>query len=136
MARKLKPLPRYCYGYRDRHGRYRVYLRRPGRKGIALPSDPDSPEFWQQYSGALAESAPVIIVGAERSKPGTAAQAVAHYLASAAFAELAPSTRAMRRAILERFREDHGDKRMRLLNDKGVEKLLATLRPWAQRNWL
>jgi hypothetical protein len=42
----------------------------------------------------------------------------------------------MRRAILERFREQHGDKRIRLLNDKGVEKLLATLPPWAQRNWL
>ena len=42
----------------------------------------------------------------------------------------------MRRAILERFRVEHGEKRIRKLEAERVKRLLATMRPWAQRNWL
>jgi integrase len=40
----------------------------------------------------------------------------------------------MRRAILERFRAEHGDKRIRKLQAEHVVRLLGKLRPYAQRN--
>ena len=42
----------------------------------------------------------------------------------------------MRRAILERFREDHGDKRIALLPREVVRRLLDKKTPAAARNWL
>jgi integrase len=42
----------------------------------------------------------------------------------------------MRRAILERFRAEHGDKRIRKLQAEHVARLLQKLRPYAQRNML
>jgi integrase len=77
-----------------------------------------------------------IEIGASRTQPGTVAHAVARYLGSTAFEELAPSTRAMRHAILERFRTEHGDKRIRKLQAEHVARLLQKLRPYAQRNML
>jgi hypothetical protein len=42
----------------------------------------------------------------------------------------------MRRRILERFREGHGDKRLRKLEPEHVARLIGKLRPWVQRNWM
>jgi integrase len=133
MGRHLSRLPRYVHGYLDRHGRPRHYLRRPGRKEVPLPGLPWSTEFMDAYDAAMNRAVPIII-GAKRSAPGTVAEAVARYLGSVAFAGLAPSTQAMRRAILERFRAEHGDKRIRKLEPEHVARLLGKLRPFAQRN--
>jgi hypothetical protein len=81
-------LPRYVHAYLDRHGRPRHYLRRPGRKEVPLPGLPWSTEFMDAYEVAVNQAAPIVI-GAKRSVPGTAAEAVARYLGSAAFAGLA-----------------------------------------------
>src|SRR4051812_13293115 len=106
MGPRVSRLPRYVHGYLDRHGKPRHYLRRAGRKEIALPGLPWSTEFMDAYELAMSRAAPIVL-GAKRSVPGTVAAAVAYYLGSAAFAALAPSTRAMRRAILQRFRDEH-----------------------------
>jgi integrase len=43
----------------------------------------------------------------------------------------------MRRAIIERFRVEHGDKRVALLKREHILKMLARLeRPYAQKNWI
>jgi integrase len=131
--RVIRRLPKYVHGYLDRHGKPRHYLRRPGRKEIPLPGMPWSPEFMETYAAAMSQAAPIVI-GAKRSTPGTVAEAVARYLSSAAFAGLAPSTQAMRRAILQRFRDQHGEKRIRKLEPAHVARLLGKLRPYAQRN--
>jgi integrase len=129
----MRRLPKYVHGYLDRHGKPRHYLRRPGRKEIPLPGMPWSPEFMEAYAAAMSQAAPIVI-GAKRSAPGTVAEAVARYLSSAAFAGLAPSTQGMRRAILQRFRDQHGEKRIRKLEPEHVARLLGKLRPYAQRN--
>ena len=116
----------------DRHGKPRHYLRRPGRREAPLPGMPWSTDSWRPTSSFI-RAAPVVI-GAKRSVPGTVAEAVARYLASAALAALAPSTQAMRRAILQRFRDEHGDKRLRKLQPEHVARLISKLRPYAQRN--
>jgi hypothetical protein len=43
---------RYIKAYRDRHGKPRYYLRRPGFKTVALPSPAGSPEFMAAYTAA------------------------------------------------------------------------------------
>jgi hypothetical protein len=102
-------LPQYVHGYLDRHGKPRHYFRRPGRVSTPLPGLPWSDEFMTAYVAALNNSLPVTI-GISRTKPGTVEEAVARYLGSIAFGNFQPSTQAMRRAILERFRVEHGDK--------------------------
>src|SRR5262245_9565985 len=135
MGPRLK-LPKYVHGYIDRHGKPRHYLRRRGRKDVPLPGLPWSTEFMDAYQAAIHSALPILI-GAHRSAPGTVAEAVARYLGSAAFAtELAVSTQGMRRAILERFRGEHGDKRLRKLHGEHVARLIGRLRPFAQRNML
>jgi integrase len=128
-------LPKYVHGYLDRHGKPRHYLRRRGRKEVPLPP-PSSPDFTAAYESALNEALPIII-GASRTRPGTVEEAVARYLGSAAFTQqLAPSSQAMRRRILERLRAEHGDKRLRYLEAEHVARLLGRLRPWVQRNFM
>jgi integrase len=136
MGRGLRRLPRYVHGYLDRHGKPRHYLRQLGRKDVPLPGLPWSVEFMEAYEAAKNQAGSVVI-GAKRTVPGTVAEAVARYLGSGAFtSELATSTQGMRRAILERFRVEHGDKRLRKLQSEHIGRLLGRLRPYAQRNML
>ncbi len=117
----------YAHEYKDRHGRLRRYVRRPGFRQVPLPGLPGSTEFMEAYRAALdgAEPAPRIEVGASRSQPGTVAAAVAGYLGSTAFANLATGTQAYRRQLLDRFRAEHGDKRIATLEHKHVDGLIA-----------
>ena len=102
----------FVNSFRDRHGRVRHYFRRPGSKAIALPGLPGSAEFMDAYQIALA-GAPIRDIGASRTKAGTINAAIAAYYRSKSFTEaLAPATQRMRRNILERFRAEHGDKRI------------------------
>ena len=78
-----------------------------------------------------------IAIGAKRNAPGTVAYAVAAYLDSRShFGRLAPGTQAMQRAILERFREAHGDLPFKTMPEKFVAWLLDHKKPHAARNWL
>ena len=96
---------------------------------------PGSAEFMAAYQAALAT--PHIEIGAAtRSKPGSVSTAIAAYYGSPDFAVLAPGTKAMRRAILERFRNEHGDKPIALLPQKFIGLILAKMKPHAARNWL
>jgi integrase len=120
----------------DRHGRVRHYFRRPGSKAIALPGLPGSAEFMEAYQIALA-GAPMHGVGASRTTAGTINAAVAAYYRSTSFTQaLAPATQRMRRNIVERFRAEHGDKRIALLQRNHIAKILETMKPYAQKNWL
>jgi len=129
----------YVNSFRDRHGRVRHYFRRPGSKGIALPGLPGSAEFMDAYQAALAGAAIPNRgeIGASRTTTGTVNAAIVAYYGSDAFAKsLAPSTQAMRRAILERFRAQHGEKRIALLQPAHIVKLLEGTKPFAQKNWI
>ena len=69
-------LPKYVHAYLDRHGKPRHYMRRPGRKEVALPGLPWSTEFMDAYQQALNNSQHLTI-GIRRTKPGTVEEAVA-----------------------------------------------------------
>jgi hypothetical protein len=86
-----------------------------GHPRIPLPGLEGSEEFAAAYSAALAATAgPTSMIGASRAKPGTVSALVAAYFGwmVSAEGELSPETQRSRRHILERFREEHGDKRI------------------------
>jgi integrase len=129
----------YVNTFRDRHGRLRRYFRLPGCRSVALPGLPGSVEFMEAYQAALAgEIAPRIEIGASRTKPGTIAALTVAYFNSLTFHSLAPETKRTRRNILDRFRTEHGDKRVALLQRGHIEKMVVSkaATPAAARNFI
>jgi hypothetical protein len=115
--------PKYVHGFIDRHGRPRFYFRRAGFKRVPLPGLLWSPEFMEKYQTALDET-PRVEVGAARTVAGTVNAVVIGYFASAAFQNLAPASRQHYRGIIERFRREHGDKRIAKLERRNVIAML------------
>ena len=127
----------YIHEFVDRHGKVRRYFRRPGYKRIPLAGVPGSDEFMTAYQLALAGQTPRVDVGASlRTKPGSVNAAIVAYYNSLAFRSLAPGTQQMRRNILERFRSEHGEKRIALLPHEFIVRTLGKKSPAAARNWL
>jgi hypothetical protein len=96
---------------------------------------PHSPAFMAIYEAAMAEQPASPIIGASRTVPGTVNAAMVSYYGSTAFAALAKSTRGSRRAILECFRNDHGDKRAALMHTQALQNILNSKTAIVQRNW-
>ncbi|WP_298106487.1 tyrosine-type recombinase/integrase [Bradyrhizobium sp.] len=129
-------LPPGVHGYETQHGKPVFYFRRPGYPKIRLRGHPGSTEFMDAYDAAKAGRQPIEI-GAKRTKPGTVNAAIVGYYQSSAFKDgLAKSTQDSRRAILERFREDHGDKRVALMHGTALQNILNGKTPAVQRNWV
>lgn len=134
-----KMLLKYIHEFKDRHGKTRRYVRRPGFKRVALPEDTGSPEFVEAYRLALDDkTAARIEVGASKVLPGTIGDLVVRYYRSTEFLGLKASTRATYRNIIEPFRADHGDKRVALLQRHHVKDMLAKKAgtPTAANNFL
>ena len=121
---------KYVQSYRGYH-----YFRRRGSPYVQLPGIVGSTEFMEAYSQALA-AGPVAIGKSSRSTPGSISAAIADYYGSQAFRSLTGGTPAMRRAILERFREEYGHKRLAGLPKELIVILLDRMAPHAARNWL
>jgi integrase len=130
----------YIHEFRDRHGKLRRYVRLPNGKRFPLPGAPGTDQFMAAYQAALAGEAPPprSNIGAGRTQPGTINAAVVSYFNSAAFQKMAPESRRTRRGILERFRVEHGDKRIALLQRSHVDRMVAAkaATPVAARNFL
>lgn len=126
----------YVHTYRDRHGHVRRYFRQPGRPKIVLAGEPGSREFMDSYRAAQVTAAQKPAIGIDRNSPDSIARWVGLYLDSAAFAALAPDTRRTRRNLLERFRAKYGDKRAAMLDQQGIENVIAPLTPVVARNFL
>jgi integrase len=121
---------KYVQSYRGYH-----YFRRRGSPYVQLPGIPGSAEFMDAYQRALA-AAPVAIGVSKRSGPGSVSAAIAEYYGSQAFRSQTGGTPALRRQILERFREQHGNKCLAALPTEFIVALLDTMAPHAARNWL
>lgn len=106
----------------DRHGRLRFYFRKPGYPRVALPGPYGGPEFLAAYHAATeGKPAPV---GAGRTIPGSINDVVASYYESPAFRSLAVSTARVYQNILERFREQHGNKGVAAMEPRHVRAIL------------
>ena len=129
-------LPKYTHGYINQHGRPCFYLRRPGHKKVRLPGLPWSPEFMAAREVALKGGWIEQEVGAKRTVAGTVNAALVSYYQTSAFKDgLAESSQKMRRAILERFREEHGDKRIALMHKGALQNILNKKSPAAAADW-
>jgi integrase len=99
----------------------------------------DRPAFRFQgpwaHQQALA-AAPVVVGASKRSKPGSVSAAIAEFYGSQAFRSLTGGSPAKRRAILERFREKHGQMPLASLPKEFIVALLDTMPPHAALNWL
>jgi integrase len=126
--------PKFVQAFIDRNGKPRFYFRRPGFKSLPLPGLPWSPQFMEVYEVAL--SGQPLQIGAHRSKPGTVSTAIVGYYHDQSFLTLAPSTKRSLRGILERFRAEHGEKRIALLHRQHIINLLRTKKRFAARHWL
>jgi integrase len=127
-------LPKYTQAWVDSEGRPHHYFRRPCYPRVPLKGLPWSPQFMADYEAAL--QGPQLQIGAKRTKPGSLDVAVIAYYTSLEFRSLALGTQKMRRAILERFRREHGDKPIALLPQKFIAVMLSKMKPFAARNWL
>jgi integrase len=126
---------KYINHYRDCRGQQRYYFRRRGQSQIALPGSPGSPEFETAYNAALA-SLKIRAVGQDRSMPGTISAAIGGYYTHNTFLMLGENTRKMRRAVLERLRNHHGDKPLAKLTREHVAVILGRQKPFAAHNTL
>jgi hypothetical protein len=88
---------RYVHEYRDRHGKVRRYLRRPGMPRVALPGLPGSAEFMSAYQAALAE--PRQVRQSEHGQ-GTFGCLVKDYYGSPEFCNLRPNSQRVYRLVL------------------------------------
>ena len=70
--------------------------------------------------------------------PGTIASLVALYAVQCAKFnyQIAAETRRTQWAILQRFRDEHGEKRVAMLKRQHVEAMLADKAPYPRRNWI
>lgn len=106
----------HIHEYRDRHGKVRRYVRRPGTQRIALPGLPGSPEFMETYQAAMTGAVPV---KASRHKPGSLGALAAEFFVSTEFINLKPSSQATYRTVLSPVLSKDGH---RFVRDLPVDK--------------
>lgn len=132
-------LPRFCSEFADRHGKIHVRFRRKGQASYYFKAMAWTPEFMQEYQACLdGDAAPAIQPGINRSKPGTFSALIAAYYASPEFMGLRSSTQNTYRGIIERFRAQHGDKRVASIERKHIKAIIGGLHatPAAANNLL
>jgi integrase len=126
---------KHVNSFYDRHGKLRHLVRVPGHKAKTLPGAPGSEQFMAAYYAAL--SLDPVEIGLSRTKAGSFDALIVEYYKSKVFTDgFADATQRMRRAILERWRADHGNKRVAHLQPIHVRKFLEQKKPYAQKNWL
>lgn len=120
--------------YRDRQGKWRYYFRRKGKRK-ALPGQPGSVEFLKAYSEAVQPPAPA---PSGCIDPGSFESLCRSYRASAAFTELAQTTRTNMGYVIDQLIRDHGPKLTRDLSRRHVVAMKNALKakPGACNNML
>ncbi|MFE3838333.1 hypothetical protein [Pseudogemmobacter sonorensis] len=119
----LRKPPRYCQGFEDRHGTFRWYYRRPGFPRCALPGLPWTPEFMAAYEKAA--NGEKLEIGVKQTIAGSVSALVVSFYKTSDFTNLSDSTKATYRGIIERFRAEHGDKRVAHMERKHLQKLVS-----------
>jgi integrase len=109
----------------DRHGNVRIYFRRKGQRKIRFRETPGTGAFDAEYMLAFSgNKSPPQSLGRDRAAtPGTMQWLCEQYYTSATFQMLAPSTRKMRRGILEEICQRAGNFRFAMMEPQHVAKL-------------
>lgn len=101
----------YVQAFKDRHGVQRYYYRRDGQR-FPLPGNPGEDAFMSAYAGAAAlfERAPTMQSHAPAA--GTFDALCVAYYRSPAFTLMRPASKRTYRLILDKWRGEHGRKRV------------------------
>lgn len=110
--------------YTDRHGKRRWRFRRDGFQA-ELGTEYGSDDFIRRYEAAEIGSKTKGMIGAERTIPGSVNALVASWYRTPDFLDLADSTRAVYRGIIEPFRMKYGNLPVRQMRRKDVQKIMA-----------
>ncbi len=125
-----KRKPPYVKGpYVDSRGELRAQFRRPGfpMNGANLPLPVWSEQFMAVYTKAMSGERERTDVGRSKTIPGSFSDLIASYYRTPGYLNLAPITRKTYRNDMERFRKEHGDKRVTALTSEHIDKLLALM---------
>ena len=112
--------------FRDRHGKIRYRFRRKGYPSHYFKAAFGTKDFEREYAACLEAEPPAI--GADRIIPGSVSDVIARYYRDSAFLDLRPSTQAVYRGVLERFRSQFGDKPMRSFDAQVIQRALNAMR--------
>src|SRR5262249_44646612 len=130
---------RYVNAFRNRKrrdGKVRYYFRRRGQPAIPLAGLPGSDAFMQSYALALNAGPEPVEVGASRTLPGTINALCVSYYRSIEWSQLNATTQAKRKRVIERFRAQHGAKRVATLQPEHIVTMLNNIESAAaQRYW-
>jgi len=114
----------YVHEYRDRHGKLRRYVRRPGSRRVPLPGIPGSPEFMHAYQEAVSNAEPIARF---RPKTGTLGALAADFYQSVIFANLSSSSSATYRWVLDPVVQRDGHRLVRDLQPDKARKLIQEI---------
>lgn len=116
---------KYVYRYRDRHGKWRQYLRRPGCKSIPLPGAWGSPEFMAAYQAAIAAPAEPISDGSITA--GSMHALAVKFFGSVEYANLKPSSQRTYRLVIETVCERCGDRPVKDMPREAAQKIILEI---------
>jgi len=129
MKKTRSGLPKHCCWNLDREGGKRRVRFRKGSISTYLTGIPWSEDFMRQYAAALEgvalQEQEATEVGATRTIPGSFDALCVSYYRSPKFRVLEPSTQAVRRKVLERFRNDHGKKPVARLTRAHIAEIIG-----------
>ncbi|MCB2076069.1 MAG: tyrosine-type recombinase/integrase [Novosphingobium sp.] len=127
---KKRWLPKWVSEYPDRHGKPRYRFRRTGYAQYLFKHAPGTEGFRQEYKaccdGIAAER---ISPGADRILPGTFDDLIARYYRSPDFLDPSDRTREVYRGVIERWRKTYGGARVRDLEARHIEDMMAEMLP-------
>jgi integrase len=126
MLRTKSGLPKHCCWNTDQRGNRYVRFRKGGFTTY-LTGIPWSEDLMRQYATALegVNSKATGDVGVERTKSGSFNALVVSYYRSPEFRGLKASTQTVRRNIIERFRNEHGDKPISRLGRVHIKEIIG-----------
>lgn len=119
----LENLPKYVSSYLDRHGKRRYRFRRRG-VDVPLKAHPGtranpSAEYKMLLAGQQPANSNQLVAA------GTIDDLIIRFYSSVDFNNAADRTKAKNRAILDKFRSEHGSKRVDTIKSNHVEALLV-----------
>jgi integrase len=115
---------RYVVEDRDRHGNVRVYLRVPGKPKLRLWQEPGTPEFDAEYRRAIAgEIKPKSTQRPAAPASGSLRALCVSYYGCAEYKRMELRSRHVRRLILDKLCDAHGDKPIALMEPRHVRRI-------------
>lgn len=123
MARLDLP---YVKAFKDRHGKPRLYFRRKGYRGVALPGKIGSVEFMTAYADAAGQHDEGG-AGQRKTKPKTIRALRVAYYTTAAYKNLSGRTQHAYRLMIDKAMAKHDDKSALAIQPKHINAILEEL---------